>query len=159
MEISLSGYNRGYENDFSTVMEILLKLPPLHVMTEAETQALSTDQCAPKSGHLNPLTGQAQDMKHDPTLQTGRYQDTHTTSHSLSSAPASVKGRMHSTQIIQRTWSGIWMGKRTNKGICAEVYRWGSRRGQRFNLGLHTMVFQSEIYTIKACVMQNTEKG
>jgi hypothetical protein len=33
------------------------------------------------------------------------------------------------------------------------------RRWHSFSLGLHTTVFQAEIYTIKACVMGNTEKG
>jgi hypothetical protein len=39
------------------------------------------------------------------------------------------------------------------------MYRWGLRRWQSFSLGLHTTVFQAEIYTIKACIMENTEKG
>jgi hypothetical protein len=39
------------------------------------------------------------------------------------------------------------------------VYKWGSRRGHSFSLGLHTMVFQAEIYAIKACIMENIEKG
>jgi hypothetical protein len=39
------------------------------------------------------------------------------------------------------------------------VYRWGSRRGHNFRLGLHTMVFQAEIYVSKACVMEDIEKG
>jgi hypothetical protein len=39
------------------------------------------------------------------------------------------------------------------------VYRWGSRRGHSFSLGLHTTVFQAEIYAIKACIMEYIEKG
>jgi hypothetical protein len=39
------------------------------------------------------------------------------------------------------------------------VYRWGSRRGHSFSLGLHTTVFQAEIYAIKVCNIENTEKG
>jgi hypothetical protein len=35
----------------------------------------------------------------------------------------------------------------------------GSRREHNFSLGLHTTVLLSEIYTIKACVMENIEKG
>jgi hypothetical protein len=38
------------------------------------------------------------------------------------------------------------------------MYRWGLRRGHRYNLGLHTMEFQAEIYAIKACIMENTEE-
>jgi hypothetical protein len=50
-------------------------------------------------------------------------------------------------------------GSKTNKSTGAGVYRWGSRRGHSFRLGLHTMVFQAEIYTIKACITENIEKG
>jgi hypothetical protein len=39
------------------------------------------------------------------------------------------------------------------------VYRWHLRRGHSFSLWLHTTVFQAEIYTIKACIMGNIEKG
>jgi len=39
------------------------------------------------------------------------------------------------------------------------VYRGGSRKGHSFSLGIHTMLFQVEIYAIKACIMENIEKG
>jgi len=39
------------------------------------------------------------------------------------------------------------------------VYRWGLRRGHSFSLGIHTVIFQVEIYAIKACIMENIEKG
>jgi hypothetical protein len=39
------------------------------------------------------------------------------------------------------------------------VYRWGLRRGHSFSLGIHTMIFQVEIYAIKVCIMENIEKG
>jgi hypothetical protein len=32
------------------------------------------------------------------------------------------------------------------------------RRGHSFILGFHTTVLQVEIYTIEACIMENTEK-
>jgi hypothetical protein len=38
------------------------------------------------------------------------------------------------------------------------VYRWGSGRGHNFSLGLFTTVFQAEIYTSKACIIENTGK-
>jgi hypothetical protein len=50
-------------------------------------------------------------------------------------------------------------GSKTNKGTGIGVYKWGSKKGHRCNLGLHTTVFQAEIYAIKACIMENTEKG
>jgi hypothetical protein len=37
--------------------------------------------------------------------------------------------------------------------------RGGSRRGHSFSLGLHTTVFQAEIYIIKVCVTESGEKG
>ena len=41
----------------------------------------------------------------------------------------------------------VWYtdGCKTNGGTGAGVYRWGSRRGHSFRLGLHTMVFQAKI--------------
>jgi ribonuclease HI len=55
----------------------------------------------------------------------------------------------------------VWYtdGSKTNKGTGAGVYRWGSRRGHSFSLGLHITLFQAEIYAIKACIMENIEKG
>jgi hypothetical protein len=45
----------------------------------------------------------------------------------------------------------------TNKHSGSCTYRWGSRRGHSFNLGLHTTVLCTEIFAIKACAMENTE--
>jgi hypothetical protein len=55
----------------------------------------------------------------------------------------------------------VWYmdGSKANKGTGAGMYRWGARRGHGFSLGLHTTVCQAEIYAIKACVMENVEKG
>jgi len=47
---------------------------------------------------------------------------------------------------------------KTNKGTDAGVYGWGLRRGHSFILGFHTTLLQIEIYTIEACIMENTEK-
>jgi len=46
-----------------------------------------------------------------------------------------------------------------NKGTGAGVYRWGSRRGHSFILGLYTTIFQADIYAIKACIMENIEEA
>jgi ribonuclease HI len=55
----------------------------------------------------------------------------------------------------------VWYtdGSKTNKGTGAGVYRWGLRKRNSFSLGLHIMVFQAEICAIKACVLENIEKG
>jgi ribonuclease HI len=50
-------------------------------------------------------------------------------------------------------------GSKTNEGTDARVYKWGSRRGHSFSLRHHTTVFQAEIYAIRACIMENIEKG
>jgi len=39
------------------------------------------------------------------------------------------------------------------------VYKWRSKWGHTFILGLHTMVFQAETYDIVACIMENIEMG
>jgi len=53
----------------------------------------------------------------------------------------------------------VWYtdGSKTSKGTGAQTYRWGSRWGHSFSRGLHTTVFQAEMYAIKACTMENTE--
>jgi hypothetical protein len=38
------------------------------------------------------------------------------------------------------------------------MYSWDSRNGLTFSLGLHTTVFQAEIYTTKVCVVDDTEE-
>ena len=53
---------------------------------------------------------------------------------------------------------GLVHRSKTERGTGAGVYKWGSRR-HSFSLGLHTTVFQAEIYTIKVCIMENIEKG
>jgi hypothetical protein len=55
----------------------------------------------------------------------------------------------------------VWYtdGSKNNKGTGAGMYRWGLKREHSFSLGLHTTVFQAEIYTIKACIMENIENG
>ena len=35
----------------------------------------------------------------------------------------------------------------------------GLKKGTHFSLGLHTTVFQVEIYTLKVCIMENIDKG
>jgi predicted transcriptional regulator len=39
------------------------------------------------------------------------------------------------------------------------VCGWGSRRGHSFSLRLYTAVLQAEMYAVKACIMENIEKG
>ena len=52
----------------------------------------------------------------------------------------------------------VWYTDRS-KIIGTWVYKWRSKRGYTFILGLHTMVFHAEIYDIMAYIMENTEMG
>jgi len=56
----------------------------------------------------------------------------------------------------KRKWQN---SSKTSKGTGAGMCRWGLRRGHRLNLRLHITVFQAEMYAIKACIMENIEKG
>jgi hypothetical protein len=61
-----------------------------------------------------------------------------------------VNGIIGSTQIIKGDWSGIEReGSKTNKVTGAGVNSW-LKKGLQFSLGLHTTVFQAELYAIKA---------
>jgi len=40
----------------TAAMEVILRLPPLHVTNAAKPRQSSTDYCVPNSGDLNPLT-------------------------------------------------------------------------------------------------------
>jgi hypothetical protein len=62
------------------------------------------------------------------------------------------------TQTKKGAWSGTQLGPRIID-IGAGVYRWGSRRRHNFSLGLHTTVFQAEVYATKAFLTENTKKG
>jgi ribonuclease HI len=55
----------------------------------------------------------------------------------------------------------IWFteGSKTAKGTGAGVCCQGTRRKLSFSLGLHTTIFQAEVYAIKACISQNTDRG
>jgi hypothetical protein len=52
----------------------------------------------------------------------------------------------------------VWSTDRS-KITGTEVYKWRSKRGHTFILGLHTMVFQVEIYAIMGRIMENIERA
>jgi ribonuclease HI len=66
---------------------------------------------------------------------------------------------MGSTQTTKLAWSGTQMGPRSTKALVLGCIDGGLRRGHSFSLGLHTTVFQAEIYAIKACIIEDIEKG
>jgi len=73
----------------------------------------------------------------------------------------------HSEWVTEQIPAGYQMGpglvhiygSNTDSGTDAELYRWQSIKGHSFSFGLHATVFQAEIYAIKACIMENVEKG
>jgi hypothetical protein len=150
----------------TAAMEVLLGLPSLHVMIEVEDQAgiyrlMCNQQWKPKSTNFG-HTKKSWDMEHEPILQMG-------------SERMILRYAYHKPFIVKFPdkceWQNrfnpynkeglVWYtdGSKTNKGTGAGVYRWGLRRGQSFSLGLHTIVFQAEIYAIRACITENIETG
>jgi hypothetical protein len=150
----------------TAAMGVLLVLPPLHVMIEVEAQAgicrlVCNQQWKPKStkfGH----TKKSWDLEHKPILQMGcdRMLPRHAF-HKPFTVKFLDKCDWQNGFNPDNKWSLVCYtdGSKTNKGTHAGVYRWGSRRGHSFSLGLHTTVFQAEIYDIKACRMEDIEKG
>jgi ribonuclease HI len=54
----------------------------------------------------------------------------------------------------------VWYidGSKTYEETGVVVYKWGSKKGHSFSLGLHTTAFQAEIYVTKVCIMDYMEK-
>jgi hypothetical protein len=54
----------------------------------------------------------------------------------------------------------IWFtdGSKTNTGIGAGVYCYGTRQKLSFSLGQYTTVFQAEVYAIKSCADENIDR-
>jgi ribonuclease HI len=148
----------------TAAMKVLLGLPPLHVMIEAEAQAgiyrlMCTQQWRPKSTSFG-YTKKSWDMEHEPILQMGSHRmRPRYAYHKPFTVKFPDKCAWHNSFSPDNTRGLVWYLDRskTNKGTGAVVYRWGSRRGHNFSLGLHTTVFLAEIYTIKACAMENVE--
>ena len=165
-EISLFGYNRGDEDDPNSCNGGPLGSPHLHVMMEVENQAgiyrlQCTQQWRPKSTNYC-HTKKSQDMEHEPILWMRsdktllRY-----AYHKPFTAKLPDKCEQQNEFNSDRKGGLVWYTERpkTNKEIDAGVYRWCSRKVHSFSLEQHTMVFQAEIYAIKAQVMENVEKG
>jgi hypothetical protein len=53
----------------------------------------------------------------------------------------------------------ICRGSKTRKGTVAEVYCYGTRRKVSFILRQYTLVFQAEVYAIKACAVKNLDRN
>jgi len=68
------------------------------------------------------------------------------------------KHEKHNGFISNNTGGLVWYTNKS-KGTGAGLYRWGFRREHSFSLGLHATVFLAKMCAIKACVMENTEKG
>jgi hypothetical protein len=136
----------------TAAMEVLLGLPPLHVMIEAKAQGgiyrlMCNQQWKPKSTNFG-HTKKSQDMEHEPILQMGcdrmlpRY-----AYHKPFTVKFPDKCEWQNGFKPDNKGGPVWYtdGSKTNKGTGAGVYRWGSRRRHSFSLGLNTTVFQTEI--------------
>jgi hypothetical protein len=135
----------------TAAMEVLLEL---HVKNGTRLRQgcrlRCTQQCRPKStsfGHTHTHTQKFLGFEAQLILQMGsdsmllRY-EYH--SHSQPSSRDKCKWQNGFNPEKQ----GAWSRSKTNKGTGAAVYRWGSRRGQCFSLGLHTTEFHAAIYAI-----------
>jgi ribonuclease HI len=62
---------------------------------------------------------------------------------------------------IRQKWGLIWYadGSKTNNGTGAGVNCPGTRRKLSFSLRQHTTLFQTEVYAIKACTVENTDRN
>jgi hypothetical protein len=138
-------------------MEVLLGLPALHVMIEAKAQAgiyrlMCNQQWKPKSTNFG-HTKKSRDMEHKPILQMGT--DRMLARHAYHT-PFTVKfldkcDWQNGFNPDNKGGLGWYKDRsKTNKDTGAGVYRWGSRRGHSFSLGLHTTVFQADICAINA---------
>ena len=78
----------------------------------------------------------------------------HTTSHSQSSSLADVNGRTDSNQTSKEDWPGTQTGLRPIKAMVLTCTDKAQEGGTACG-GLHTTVFQTEMYANKACVMEN----
>jgi ribonuclease HI len=148
----------------TAAMEVLLGLLPLHVIINVEAQAgiyrlMCNQQWRPRSTNY----GQARkswDREQEPLLLMGTDR---MTPRYVFHKPLKVHlSNKHEWQNgLQPDIIGglVWYtdGCNTNEGTGAGVYKWGSRKGHSISLGLHTAVFQAEMYAIKACIMENTE--
>jgi hypothetical protein len=65
-------------------------------------------------------------------------------------------GQQHLQNLPDKKAGLVWYTDRSNI-TGTWVYKWRSKRGHTFILGLHTMVFQSEIYDIMACIIDIME--
>ena len=146
--------------------KVLMGLPPLHVMIQAEAQVgtyrlTCTQQWRPRYTNFS-HTKKYQDMEQDPILQMGSHRMLLRYAYQK---PFKVKlpNKCEWQNKFKPDNKGglVWYTDRpkTNTGTGARIYRYGSRRGHSFSLWLHTTVFQDEIYAINAFIMQNTEKG
>jgi ribonuclease HI len=122
---------------------------------------MGNQQWKPKSTNFH-HTKKYRDMDHEPILQIGsdrmllRY-----VYHNPFTVKFPDKCEWQNGFSPDNKGRQVWYtdGSKTNKGTGAGVYRWGLRRGHSFSLGLHAMVFHAEIYAIKACILDNIEKG
>jgi hypothetical protein len=104
-------------------MEVLLSLPPLHVITEAKTRVGIYGCSAPTTRDPIPLTSVTPKSlgtwSTNPSYRCGpaSYTDMYTTSCSWSRSLTSVNGKTDLTRTKNKTWSVVKMGPRPPKTL------------------------------------------
>jgi hypothetical protein len=150
----------------TAAMEVLLGLPPLHVVIVTEAQAgiyrlMYNQQWRPRStNHSHAKKSQNMEQESILLMRTDRMIPRY-----VFHKPFKV--HLSSSHEWQNGFNPVNKGvlvwytdrSKTNEGTGAGVYKLGTRRGHTFSLGHHTTVVQAEIYAIKACIMEDIEKG
>jgi hypothetical protein len=129
----------------TAAMEVLLGLPPLHVITEAEAQAgiyrlICNQQWRPRStnyGHAK----KAREMEQEPILLMG------------------TDGRMDLIQIIKEAWSGIRTGLRLMRALVPGCINGARGGGTPSASGITQWYSRLKYMPLRHCIMENTEKG
>jgi hypothetical protein len=150
----------------TAAMEVLLGVPPLHLQVEMEAKIgnyrlCCNDQGKPKSEGFG-CAYMTQDTKKEPILQMG----------SDEMILRDVYDKPFTIRLPERSeWKGgfepdrkgvlIWFtdGSKTKALTGAGVYCCGTRWKLSFSLGQYTVVFQAEVYAIKACADENIDRN
>jgi hypothetical protein len=130
-------------------LEVLLGLPPLRVMIEAQAQVgicqlMCSQPCKPKSANFG-HTRKSWDMVHEPILrvETERMIPIYAYHKPFTvKFPDKCEWQKGFQPDINRGLVWYSHESKTNKSTGAGVCSWGSRRWHSFRLGLHTTVFR-----------------
>jgi len=149
----------------TTAVVVILGFLPLHVVPEVEPQAGIYRPMCNHQWKLKPTsyghTKKSQDMEYEPTLLRGTDKMIPIYAYHKPfkvQLPNKHEQQNGFNSDNMKAWSGIQMGPKPMKVLVLQCTN-GAQKGACFSHGLHSMVFLAEIYAIKACIMENIEKG